>query len=117
MARVIAESHHERWNGGGYPNGLRGDAIPIEGRIVTVCDVFDALTHERPYKPAWTIDQAIDELLVQRLANSSDARLVDLFLGQVMPKLLPGWLGKKKMEKPLPSEVSVWAEMYARSPG
>ena len=86
MARVIAESHHERWNGGGYPNGLRGDAIPIEGRIVTVCDVFDALTHERPYKPAWTIDQAIDELLVQR-GKFFDARLVDLFLDQVVPDL------------------------------
>ncbi len=66
VARVIAETHHERWNGGGYPNGLRGEAIPLEGRIVTVCDVFDALTHERPYKPAWTIDQAIEELLTQR---------------------------------------------------
>ncbi len=96
MARVIAESHHERWNGGGYPNGLRGDAIPIEGRIVTVCDVFDALTHERPYKPAWTIDQAIDELLVQR-GKFFDARLVDLFLGQVMPKL--PWVAGEEKEK------------------
>jgi putative two-component system response regulator len=86
VARVIAETHHERWNGGGYPNGLRGDAIPIEGRIVTVCDVFDALTHERPYKPAWTIDQAIEELLTQR-GKFFDARLVDVFVEQVVPKL------------------------------
>ena len=93
MARVIAETHHERWNGGGYPNGLRGDAIPIEGRIVTVCDVFDALTHERPYKPAWTIDQAVDELLLQR-GKFFDARLVDLFVEQVVPKL--PWVAREE---------------------
>jgi putative two-component system response regulator len=86
VAKVIAESHHERWNGGGYPNGLRGTAIPIEGRIVTVCDVFDALTHERPYKPAWTVDQAIEELLIQR-DKFFDKELVDLFIDQVIPKL------------------------------
>jgi putative two-component system response regulator len=97
MARVIAESHHERWNGGGYPNGLRGNAIPIEGRIVTVCDVFDALTHERPYKPAWTIDQAVEELTVQR-GKFFDAQLVDIFLDQVVPKLpwVAGELAGKK---------------------
>jgi putative two-component system response regulator len=92
MAKVIAESHHERWNGGGYPNGLRGNAIPIEGRIVTVCDVFDALTHVRPYKPAWTVDQATDELDSQR-DKFFDARLVDLFIGQVVPEL--PWLTGK----------------------
>ena len=86
VAKVIAESHHERWNGGGYPNGLRGNAIPIEGRIVTVCDVFDALTHERPYKPAWTIDQAIEELQIQR-GKFFDSNLVGLFIDQVVPKL------------------------------
>ena len=86
MAKVIAESHHERWNGGGYPNGLRGNAIPIEGRIVTVCDVFDALTHVRPYKPAWTIDQATGGAHLQR-GKFFDARLVDLFIGQVVPEL------------------------------
>jgi putative two-component system response regulator len=86
LAKVIAESHHERWNGGGYPNGLRGEAIPIEGRIVTVCDVFDALTHERPYKTAWTVEQAIEELLLQR-NKFFDAQLVELFVEQVIPKL------------------------------
>lgn len=86
VAKIIAESHHERWNGGGYPNGLRGQAIPLAGRIVTVCDVFDALTHERPYKPAWSVDQAIEELLLQR-GKFFDAHLVDLFVEQVVPKL------------------------------
>ena len=86
MAKVIAESHHERWNGGGYPNGLRGNAIPIEGRIVTICDVFDALTHERPYKPAWTVDQATEELISQR-GMFFDAELIDLFIEHVVPEL------------------------------
>ncbi len=62
VAEQIALSHHERWDGGGYPRGLAGEAIPIGGRIVAVADVFDALTHERPYKPAWTARQALAEI-------------------------------------------------------
>jgi len=97
IAKVIAESHHERWNGGGYPNGLRGEAIPIEGRIVTVCDVFDALTHERPYKPAWTLDQATEELMIQR-GKFFDSDLVEVFVDQVVPKLpwLSGWVPERQ---------------------
>jgi PAS domain S-box-containing protein len=59
MATVIAETHHERWDGAGYPAGLAGEAIPLVGRIVAVADVFDALTHDRPYKTAWTTTQAL----------------------------------------------------------
>ena len=59
MAAVIAATHHEWWNGGGYPSGLAGERIPLVGRVVAVADVFDALTHERPYKPAWPLGQAI----------------------------------------------------------
>ena len=58
MAERIALTHHERWDGEGYPQGLSGTAIPIEGRITTVCDVFDALTSKRPYKEAWAHDEA-----------------------------------------------------------
>jgi putative two-component system response regulator len=58
MAREVALSHHEKWDGSGYPAGLRGKDIPLSGRIVAVADVFDALTCERPYKKAWTIDEA-----------------------------------------------------------
>ncbi len=58
MAEEVAWCHHERWDGGGYPRGLAGDAIPVGGRIVAVTDVFDALTHERPYKAAWSPDEA-----------------------------------------------------------
>jgi len=62
VLRNIAEFHHEAVNGGGYPTGLSGDAIPLEARIVAVADVFDALTSRRPYKEAWTNEQAIQTL-------------------------------------------------------
>ncbi len=61
----IALMHHEKWDGSGYPRGLRGQGIDIEGRIVAVADVFDALTHERPYKCAWPIDEAVEEIQSQ----------------------------------------------------
>jgi putative two-component system response regulator len=86
VARVIAETHHERWNGEGYPSGLRGEDIPLPGRIVAVCDVFDALTHERPYKQAWSVEEAVTELETQRGAFF-DPDLVDLFVGAVLPGL------------------------------
>jgi putative two-component system response regulator len=63
MAEQIALTHHERWDGRGYPNGLSGEAIPLPGRIVTVSDVFDALTHRRPYKEPWPIHVAVREIL------------------------------------------------------
>lgn len=59
MAAEIALTHHEKWDGSGYPNGLRGDAIPLVGRIVAISDVFDALTSERPYKKAWSVEDAV----------------------------------------------------------
>jgi HD-GYP domain-containing protein (c-di-GMP phosphodiesterase class II) len=68
LAEVIARSHHERWDGTGYPAKLAGEDIPLAGRIVAVADVFDALTHARPYKGAWPIDQAVAE--VRRCAGS-----------------------------------------------
>src|SRR5204862_58035 len=54
-----AQNHHERWDGDGYPVGLGADAIPAVARATAVADVFDALTHDRPYRPAWTTDDAI----------------------------------------------------------
>lgn len=68
MAARIALSHHEKWDGTGYPLRLKAEAIPIEARIVAVCDVFDALTSDRPYKRAWTIDDAL--AFLQREAGS-----------------------------------------------
>jgi HD-GYP domain-containing protein (c-di-GMP phosphodiesterase class II) len=61
-AERVARSHHERWDGTGYPAGLAGDAIPVEARLVHVADVFDVLVHERPYKESWTVEAATDEI-------------------------------------------------------
>lgn len=66
MGALIALRHHERWDGSGYPDGLKGDAIPLPARIVAVADVFDALTSVRPYKPAWSPDDALDYLKAHR---------------------------------------------------
>ena len=66
MAETIARTHHERWDGSGYPLGLVGDAIPLVGQIVAVADVFDTLVNERPYKRAWSLTQAVDEIRRQR---------------------------------------------------
>jgi PAS domain S-box-containing protein/putative nucleotidyltransferase with HDIG domain len=79
MGTVIAESHHERWDGSGYPHGLAGEQIPLVGRIVAVADVFDALTHERPYKTAWSVDRAIEELK-SGAGRQFDPRVVSAFL-------------------------------------
>ena len=78
LARDIALTHHERWDGSGYPAGLSGDAIPLAGRIVALADVFDALTHARPYKPAWTVSDAVEE--IKRAGGAQfDPELVDAF--------------------------------------
>jgi len=79
MAAVIAGTHHERWDGRGYPKGLAGEAIPLVGRIVAVADVFDALTHDRPYKPAWTVERAIAEIGAGA-GSQFDPRVVTAFL-------------------------------------
>jgi HD domain len=62
VAEQIARSHHERWDGSGYPDGLAGEAIPLVARLVAVADVFDVLVHERPYKEAWTVEDAAGEI-------------------------------------------------------
>jgi len=80
MARRIALFHHEKWDGSGYPHGLAGEAIPLEARIVAVADVFDALTSTRPYKRAWSFDDAVAFLQAES-GRHFDPALVQAFLG------------------------------------
>lgn len=86
LAQKIALTHHEKWNGGGYPHGRQGEAIPFPGRIVAICDVFDALTTERPYKKAWPVDRAV-ALLREESGAHFDAGLVRIFTG-ILPEIL-----------------------------
>lgn len=79
MARVIALTHHEKWDGSGYPRGLRGEEIPLEGRIVALADVFDALTSERPYKHAWEIDAAM-QFIRDKSGSHFDPGIVEVFI-------------------------------------
>ena len=78
MARTMALYHHEKWDGSGYPNGIQGEDIPIEARIASICDVFDALTSERPYKKAWGPSAAI-EYLNEESGKSFDPKLIAAF--------------------------------------
>jgi putative two-component system response regulator len=79
MAASIALSHHEKWDGSGYPHGLAGPSIPIEARMVAVADVFDALTMKRPYKLAWSMDRAI-QFIRDGSGKHFDPALVEVFL-------------------------------------
>lgn len=78
-AAQIALSHHECWDGSGYPHGLSGDQIPLDARIVAVADVFDALISDRAYKPAWEEEHAISEMLKMR-ETKFDPQILDLFM-------------------------------------
>ena len=86
MAEEIALTHHERFDGSGYPNGLRGEEIPVPGRICAIVDVFDALMSARTYKDAWTLDAALDELRDGR-GTHFDPELLDEFI-ELAPSLL-----------------------------
>ena len=82
MAATIAISHHEKFDGSGYPAGLVGEAIPLAGRIVAVADVFDALTSARPYKPAWPVERAL-QLLRDGAGSHFDPACVQAFMAQL----------------------------------
>ena len=79
MAATVALSHQEKWDGSGYPRGLKGEAIPIEGRIVAVADVFDALTSDRVYRKAFSVDEAVRMMREQR-GRHFDPVLLDAFM-------------------------------------
>ncbi|NRB40593.1 MAG: response regulator [Pseudomonadales bacterium] len=86
LSKEIALTHHEKWDGSGYPQGLKGEAIPISGRIVAIADVFDALTTERPYKNAWSVEKSVT-YLEEQSGSHFDAELVTLFI-ENMPDIL-----------------------------
>ncbi len=95
MSEEIALTHHEWWDGSGYPAGLKGEEIPLSGRIVAVADVFDALAGRRPYKLPWPVDRALAE--IQRLRGRQfDPQLVDVF-----PAVVP------ELERPSTADVRV----------
>ena len=79
MGEIVARTHHERWDGTGYPAGLAGEDIPLVGRICAVADVFDALISDRPYKQAWTVDDTLAEIARQR-GRQFDPHIADLLL-------------------------------------
>jgi putative two-component system response regulator len=79
LAREIAASHHEKWDGSGYPAGLKGEAIPLAGRIVAIADVYDALTSPRPYKEAWPVDEVVAHM-VAGSGQHFDPALIELFV-------------------------------------
>jgi putative two-component system response regulator len=82
MAGRIALTHHERFDGSGYPHGLRGEEIPIEGRIVAVADAFDALLSDRHHRPAFTVEEAT-QLIVRRRGTQFDPEVVDALLDNI----------------------------------
>lgn len=85
MAQTIALTHHEKWDGTGYPRQLKGDDIPLVGQLCSVCDVFDALTSERPYKKAWTNAEALAEISAQKGKHFSP-RIAERFV-EVFPEI------------------------------
>jgi putative two-component system response regulator len=117
MAEEIARHHHEWWDGSGYPSRLSGSAIPLAARITALADVFDALTHKRPYKPAWPVDDALAEM--ERLKGRQfEPELADLFL-VLLSKLrrehadLDAHLGQAARDSPfLQARARIWQVLY-----
>lgn len=98
-ALQVVRSHHERWDGAGYPDALRGTEIPLLARVFAVCDVYDALTSERPYKAAWTSASALQEIEAQAGLHF-DPEMARTFIGMMRPE--SGW---KDVSQPWPSVV------------
>lgn len=117
MAEEIARHHHEWWDGSGYPGSLSGRGIPIGARITALADVFDALTHKRPYKIAWPIDAALDE--ISRLkGHQFDPQLTDLFV-VLIARLrenhidVDSFLGQAAQESPfLQARARIWNALH-----
>lgn len=85
LAELIALSHHEWWDGSGYPNGLKGNAIPLCGRIVAVADAFDVVTNDRPYRKAQSVEAGVEEI-VSYAGSQFDPRVVEALLRVISPQ-------------------------------
>jgi len=105
MARDIALSHHEKWDGSGYPDRLAGAQIPLAARIVAITDVFDALTSERPYKKAWTVDDAL-RFMVDNAGLHFDPQLLSAFQ-ELVPQIQHI---RSRFAEPAPSSAADWIE-------
>jgi putative two-component system response regulator len=120
MAEEIARHHHEWWDGSGYPGNLSGSAIPLSARITALADVFDALTHQRPYKVAWPLDAALDEI-ARLKGRQFDPQLTDLFIvlvGQLRQDHIDvdAYLGQAAHGSPfLQARTRIWNVLH-RSP-
>jgi putative two-component system response regulator len=77
-AKIFAGTHHEKWDGSGYPNGLRGEEIPLQGRLMAIADVYDALISERPYKKAFPHEEAV-RIILEGSGTHFDPALVAIF--------------------------------------
>jgi len=117
MAEEIARFHHEWWDGAGYPSSLSGTAIPLAARITALADVFDALTHKRPYKVAWPIDAALDEISKLK-GRQFDPQLTDLFV-VLVGRLrndhidIDSYLGQAAHESPfLQARSRIWSILH-----
>jgi putative two-component system response regulator len=111
LAATIAFSHHEKFDGSGYPQGLAGTQIPLPGRIVAVADVFDALTSERPYKSAWPLEQACD-FLRQNRGTHFDPACVDAFFA-AWPEVLD--VRRQFSDEPRADQAATPEELAARA--
>jgi len=117
MAEEIARYHHEWWDGNGYPGNLSGTAIPLAARLTALADVFDALTHKRPYKIAWPIDAALDEIS-QLKGRQFDPQLTDIFI-VLVDRLrrdhidIDGFLGQAANQSPfLQARNRIWNALH-----
>jgi putative two-component system response regulator len=122
MAEEIARYHHEWWNGTGYPGNVSGSAIPLAARITALADVFDALTHKRPYKNAWPIDAALDEI-ARLKAFQFDPELTDHFIvliGRLRKDYadMDSFLGQAAHQSPfLQARSRIWNTLHRSEPG
>ena len=118
LAEDIARHHHERWDGHGYPDGIFGSAIPLAARIVAVCDVYDAMTHDKAYRRALSGEEALAEMLRGR-ALQFDPKLIDIF-GPMITRLraehadLDAFLGQAARQTALTVARQKIAESLAR---